>query len=59
MLKCYVIFILLLLGVMAWTLKEADMKKAESFEMWCHKRILSVPKIFSHKFGSAEEKQER
>lgn len=42
MLKCYVLSILLY-GVEAWTLKEVDIKKIESFEMWCYRRISNIP----------------
>lgn len=41
MLKCY-IFSILLYGMEAWTLKEKDMQKIQSFEMWCYRRILSI-----------------
>ena len=41
MFKCYVLSILLY-GVEAWTLMEADLKKIEAFEMWCYRRILNI-----------------
>jgi hypothetical protein len=28
--------------VEAWTLKEADMKKTEAFDMWYYRRILNI-----------------
>lgn len=42
MLKCYVLPILLN-GVEAWTLKEANIKKIKSFKLWCYRRILNIP----------------
>lgn len=41
MLKCYVLSILLY-RVDVWTLKEADLKKIETFEMWWYRRILNI-----------------
>lgn len=41
LLRCYV-FSVLLYGVESWTLTEASMKKLQSFEMWCYRRILKI-----------------
>lgn len=40
--RCYV-FLVLLYGVEAWTLKKANTNKLEAFEMWACRRILKIP----------------
>ncbi|CAG9838540.1 unnamed protein product [Diabrotica balteata] len=41
-LRCYV-FSALLHGMESWTLKVDNIKKLESFKMWCYRRILKIP----------------
>ncbi|CAG9827057.1 unnamed protein product [Diabrotica balteata] len=41
-LRCYVLSTLLY-GIESWTLKADNIKKLESFEMWCHRTILKIP----------------
>ena len=40
--KCY-IWSTLLYAAETWTLSVANMKKIQSFELWCYRRILRIP----------------
>ena len=39
------VFLLVMFGYESWTIKEAECRRIDAFELWCWRRLLGVPWI--------------
>ena len=37
------VFLLVIYGFVSWTIKKAEYRKIDAFELWCWRRLLRVP----------------